>query len=56
MSHSKNKTHGGKGVITPSVEAVSNFRHNFDKIDWSTLKVCEPEAGILNNPTPKKDE
>lgn len=41
MSRSKNKTHGGKGVITPSVKAVSNFRNNFEKIDWGTPKVTE---------------
>ena len=38
MTHSDNKTHGGKGVKAPTAKAAENYRVNYDEIDWSTGK------------------
>ena len=35
MSNDDNKTHGGKGVNTPTAQADKNYRDKFDAIDWS---------------------
>ena len=38
MTHSDNKTHGGKGVKAPTATASKKYWDNYDAIDWSTGK------------------
>ena len=38
MTHSDNKTHGGKGLKAPTASASKKYWDNYDAIDWSTGK------------------